>query len=180
MLAPYPRLESLFGPLCQCIRHGNLSGFDAALASAEAEFVKRRIYLTLERGRDIALRNLFRKVFLAGGFEETKEGQAPIRRTRIPVTEFAAAMRVGSQIGPATRIDLDEVECFLANLIYKVSDVACRVPKLPGKTRETCGCWQRSMANNIYDQQNLMKGYIARERGIVVLSKGGAFPGTGV
>jgi hypothetical protein len=25
-----------------------------------------------------------------------------------------------------------------------------------------------------------MKGYIARERGIVVLSKGGAFPGTGV
>jgi hypothetical protein len=36
------------------------------------------------------------------------------------------------------------------------------------------------MANNIYDQQNLMKGYIARERGIVVLSKGGAFPGTGV
>jgi hypothetical protein len=49
------------------------------------------------------------------------------------VTEFAAAMRVGSQIGPATRIDLDEVECFLANLIYKVSDVACRVHKLPGK-----------------------------------------------
>lgn len=28
--------------------------------------------------------------------------------------------------------------------------------------------------------QNLMKGYIARERGIVVLSKNGAFPGTGV
>ena len=28
-------------------------------------------------------------------------------------------------------------------------------------------------------RQNLMKGYIARERGIVVLSKAGAFPGTG-
>jgi hypothetical protein len=29
--------------------------------------------------------------------------------------------------------------------------------------------------------QNLVKGYISRERGIVVLSKGGsAFPGTGV
>lgn len=28
--------------------------------------------------------------------------------------------------------------------------------------------------------KNLMKGYIARERGTVVLSKGGAFPGTGV
>ena len=29
-------------------------------------------------------------------------------------------------------------------------------------------------------QQDLMKGYVARERGIVVLSKKGAFPGTGV
>ena len=28
--------------------------------------------------------------------------------------------------------------------------------------------------------QNLIKGYIARERGIVVLSKAGAFPGTNV
>ena len=29
-------------------------------------------------------------------------------------------------------------------------------------------------------RQDLMKGYIAREKGIVVLSKKGAFPGTGV
>lgn len=38
------------------------------------------------------------------------------------------------------------------------------------------------MTQNFADgcTQNLMKGYIARERGIVVLSKGGAFPGTGV
>ncbi|KAI5302271.1 COP9 signalosome (CSN) subunit [Ascosphaera atra] len=44
-------------------------------------------------------------------------------------------------------VEMDEVECFLANLIYK----------------------------------NLMKGYISRERSMVVLSKGGvAFPGTGV
>lgn len=28
--------------------------------------------------------------------------------------------------------------------------------------------------------QNLMKGYISREHGIVVLSKNGAFPGTGI
>jgi hypothetical protein len=48
------------------------------------------------------------------------------------VTEFAAAMRVGSKIGPATRVDLDEVECFLANLIYKVSEMMCREPNLPG------------------------------------------------
>jgi len=29
-------------------------------------------------------------------------------------------------------------------------------------------------------RQNFMKGYIARERGIIVLNKKGVFPGTGV
>lgn len=77
--------------------------------------MKRRIYLTLERGRDIAMRNLLRKVFVAGGFEEGKDG-AQVRRSRIPVDEFAAAISLGSK----ERIDNDEVECILANNIYKV------------------------------------------------------------
>ena len=118
-------------------------------------------------------------MFLAGGLEETKEAQIPARRTRIPVTEFAAAMRVGSKPGQAARVDLDEIECFLANLIYKVSDVVYWEPKLPGAGGDV---WikESPLANLTYEQQNLMKGYIARERGIVVVSKGGAFPGTGV
>lgn len=85
--------------------------------AGEDEFVKRRIYLTLERGRDIALRNLLRKVFIAGGFEEAKDStSAPVRRTRIPVAEFGAAISIGSK----ERMDNDEVECLLANMIYKV------------------------------------------------------------
>ncbi|KAL1878615.1 hypothetical protein VTK73DRAFT_7696 [Phialemonium thermophilum] len=143
LLEPYPRLQKLFLPLSRYIKRGDLHSYDLALQEGEPEFVKRRIYLTLERGRDIALRNLLRKVFIAGGFEEPKQpGEKPIRRTRVPVAEFAAAIRLGSQ----ERLDTDEVECLLANMIYK----------------------------------NLMKGYISRERGIVVLSKAGAFPGTGV
>ncbi|KAI9841422.1 MAG: COP9 signalosome (CSN) subunit [Sclerophora amabilis] len=148
LLGPYPRLQTLFNPLSTCIRAGDLAGFDAALTAGEDEFVKRRIYLTLERGRDIALRNLLRKVFIAGGFDDPKDDQqVPVRRTRIPVTEFCAAVRVSSRAAPGERMENDEVECLIANMIYK----------------------------------NLMKGYIARERGIVVLStKGNAFPGTGV
>jgi hypothetical protein len=105
--------------LSRCIRQGDLAGFDTALAAGEDEFVKRRIYLTLERGRDIALRNLFRKVFIAGGFEETKDGER-IRRTRVPLNEFVAAIRLegGSE---GRTVDGDEVECLLANMIYKVS-----------------------------------------------------------
>ncbi|KOS43215.1 hypothetical protein ACN38_g5853 [Penicillium nordicum] len=147
LLAPFPRLEKVFRSLSNCIRKGDLVGFDQAMSDGEEEFVKRRIYLPLERGRDIALRNLFRKVFLAGGFDEAKEGQSPVRRTRVHVNEFAAALRVGTSTTGRSRVDIDEVECLLSNLIYK----------------------------------GLMKGYIARDRGIIVLSKGGsAFPGTGV
>lgn len=120
LLAPFPRLEQLFRPLSNCIRKGDLVGFDQAMSAGEAEFVKRRIYLPLERGRDITLRNLFRKVFIAGGFEEPKDGQPPIRRTRVPVAEFAAALRIGTHATGRTRVDIDEVECLLANLIYKV------------------------------------------------------------
>ena len=103
-----------------------MAGFDAALIAGEDEFVKRRIYLTLERGRDIALRNLFRKVFLASGFDEpSKEGEERTRRTRIPVKEFAAAMKVAG--GAGDDLEDDEVECLLANLIYKVriSEITC-------------------------------------------------------
>lgn len=149
LLGPYPRLQQLFTPLATCIKKGDLAGFDAALVAGEEEFVKRRIYLTLERGRDIVLRNLLRKVFTAGGFEPLKEGQTEndkIRRTRIPVAEFGAALNLSMARRDGESLDNDEIECLLANMIYK----------------------------------SLMKGYIAREHGKVVLSKAGAFPGTGV
>jgi len=128
LLEPYPRLQKLFSPLAQCIRRGELHAFDLALQDGESEFVKRRIYLTLERGRDIALRNLLRKVFIAGGYDEPKEpGAAPVRRTRIPVAEFAAAISLGSK----ETLDTDEVECLLANMIYKVSRRSLLFPSPP-------------------------------------------------
>lgn len=120
LLEAFPRLQKSFLGLAVAIKKGDLQGFDRALSDGEDEFVKRRIYLTLERGRDIALRNLLRKVFIAGGFEEAKEGQEPVRRTRIPVAEVAAAMKLSG----GEDIDTDEVECLMANLIYKVSHAA--------------------------------------------------------
>jgi len=77
------------------------------LARGEDWFVKKRIFLTLERGRDITLRNLFRKVYLAAGD----------KKTRIPVEHFKAAVSWKSGID----MEIEEVECFIANLIYKVS-----------------------------------------------------------
>ena len=121
------------------------------MEAGEEEFVKRRIYLTLERGRDILLRNLFRKLFIAGGFEAPKDAvatnndttsgtgtpsatgggsgtaaagsSAPVRRTRVPVQEFAAALQLaGFEVGDGEGgVDPAEVECLTANAIYKVS-----------------------------------------------------------
>jgi len=134
----YPRLRSLFQPICITIKTGNLQAFDRALEAHEDDYVRRRIYLTLERGRDIALRNLFRRVFIIGG-----------KRTRIPVEEFRRAMgfsTAGKDGGTRKEVEPEEVECLLAGMVYK----------------------------------GLMKGYISREKGMVVLSNKEAFPGTGV
>lgn len=121
LLTPYPSLSKLFTPLSVCIKRGDLYGFDAALSSGEDSFVKRRIYLTLERGRDIALRNLLRKVFLAAGWEEAKEGAEKQRRTRIAVKEFGAGVRVGTRkTEKGERLEDDEVECLIAGMVYKV------------------------------------------------------------
>jgi hypothetical protein len=100
-------------------------------------------------------------------------------------------------------MDSDEVECLLANMIYKVRfkcplcsnfdqiflfATRCAVAASRHPLIRPTEAPQARLPNPNHDSneeqadgpQNLMKGYIARERGIVVLSKGGAFPGTGV
>ncbi|KAH7390864.1 hypothetical protein DE146DRAFT_634721 [Phaeosphaeria sp. MPI-PUGE-AT-0046c] len=127
LLAEAPGLAHLIGPLVSCIKKGDLTGFDEALARGEPEFVRRRIFLTLERSRDIALRNLLRKVYLAAGYDDLKEGQTEkdrIRKSRIPLLHFATALRMGiAGEGSGQAVEDDEVECLLSNQIYKVSTI---------------------------------------------------------
>lgn len=140
LLQAHPALSALFSPVCSAVRSGNLKALDEALANGEAEFVKRRVYLTLERSRDVAIRNLFRKVFLAGGFMPPKEGDTgPVRRTRIPIAEFATALSVaGAEVSDGEGgIDRDEVECAIANMIYKVRARVC-ISRQCCSERATC------------------------------------------
>jgi hypothetical protein len=140
-LADYPRLGKLFLPLATAIKRASLSSFDAALVAGEPYFVKRRIYLTLERARDIALRNLLRKVFIVGGYEPIKEDQPEserVRRTRVPIDEFVAAIRLSTASGNGTHLDRDEVECMLANMIYKVSTSRRRMQDHVLSTQGVC------------------------------------------
>lgn len=156
LLSAHPTLQRLFAPLVTAIKRGRLHAFDDALAAGEAEFVQRRIYLTLERARDVCVRNLFRRVVLLAGCEADRDG---VRRSRIRIAEFMAGWRVGTrrrgddeggveqeEEKEEIQGEREQVEWMIANLIYK----------------------------------GLMKGYIAQDHGIVVVSKAGAFPGTGV
>ncbi|KAL5119711.1 COP9 signalosome (CSN) subunit [Pleosporales sp. CAS-2024a] len=130
LLAEAPTLASLIGPLVACIKKGDLAGFDKALEKGEPEFVRRRIFLTLERSRDIALRNLLRKVYLAAGYDDLKEGQTEkdrIRKSRIPLSHFATALRMGiAGEGSGQAVEDDEVECLLVNQIFKVRSISLR------------------------------------------------------
>jgi len=171
LLAPYPRLSSLFTPLLHSLRTASLSGFDAALDANYDAFVRLRIYLTLERARDVVVRNLFRKVYLAGGYEP----EAEVRRSRIPIAEFVAAMRLSMAgrvggIAATTTYTSGNTGAALASE-PGVSNALAR--RLESVDRDEVEC---ALANMIY--KGLVKGYISRERAMVVLSKAGAFPGT--
>lgn len=113
LLSRHPRLAALFLPFTQCIKSGNLKKFDEALAAGEEEFVRRRIYLTLERGREVVLRNLFRKTYML----QTTDLPA---KTRVSLELFRAVVEVSSGLGRG-EMEAEEVECLLANMIYSVS-----------------------------------------------------------
>ncbi|RUP44310.1 hypothetical protein BC936DRAFT_149653 [Jimgerdemannia flammicorona] len=103
LLDRFPRLGTLYDPLVLAARAGNVKEFDRGLARAERPLVARGTYLTVERARVVVVRVLFRKVF-----------NLMDRTTKLPVSVFQQALAfVGMNI------DLAEVECMLANMIYK-------------------------------------------------------------
>jgi len=125
LLRQYPDLHTLYAPLFTAIHTGNLHLFNTHLEKYSPIFLRRRVFLAIERSRQCCLRTLFhRSVSLYEG-------------TRIPIEVFERALRVCGE-----RIDREEIECYVANMIYR----------------------------------GWIKGYISRERGMVVLSAKEGFP----
>ena len=122
------------------------------------------------------MRNLFRKVYLAGGMEGEKGTE--VRRSRIPIGEFVAAMRLsmaGRVGGVSSVITTEQLQppVLEAASASEQSMSAALARRLESVDRDEVEC---ALANMIY--KGLVKGYISRERAMVVLSKAGAFPGT--
>lgn len=132
LLRQFPALSKLYTPCIVALRSGNVASYDRALRRNEADFIRRRTYLTLERARDLCVRSLFRRIWLLEG-----------KPTRMPISKFQTGMNLGLVEQDADGwIDDEEAECFVANMIYK----------------------------------KFMKGYISRERRMVVVSANDPFP----
>jgi hypothetical protein len=81
---------------------GDGLSFDSAVARHEEFLVRKGTLLLVEKLKSLLYRNLLKKIFLALGQE-----------TRLPLTAVQAALKV---LG-AEPLDLDEIECIVANLI---------------------------------------------------------------
>ena len=94
---------SALAPLVAAVRAGDLRTFNAELARNQLAFVKRGTFLLLEKVKILVYRNLFKKIYLV-------QNKAAQLKLHLFVRAFAW---LGCEIGT------DEVECILANLIFK-------------------------------------------------------------
>ena len=101
-------LDDAYGGIMEAMQTGSLRAFDQALATNLAAYIRDGTYLVLEKLRYAVLRRLLKRVLLIHA--ELR----PEKRAQLPLALYQAAL--GAQ-GEA--MDLDEVECVVANMIYR-------------------------------------------------------------
>ncbi|KAJ3116749.1 COP9 signalosome (CSN) subunit [Phlyctochytrium bullatum] len=100
----YPSVKDTYRDIINATISGNLSLFDETLESHQRDIIVHGTYLTIERCRFLCFRNLAKKVWLCKG-----------KATRLEFSNFLRAVKVAG----CHDIDMDEIECMLANLIDK-------------------------------------------------------------
>jgi nuclear mRNA export protein PCID2/THP1 len=90
-------------PFVTAIKNGDLRTFNDTLKRNQDEFIRRGTYLLLEKCKTICHQNLFKKVFLI------------LEKHQLNLNDLVKAFK---WLG-LDAMDLDEVECILANLIFR-------------------------------------------------------------
>ncbi|KAG8743513.1 COP9 signalosome (CSN) subunit [Ceratobasidium sp. 414] len=103
LFAQFPRLGELYSVFVAAIKSGDLRAYDDALAWAERRLTDMGTYLTVEKAREICLRELLRKAWI------TNE-----KSLRAPISLFHAAFTVTGQ-----NMEAAEAECMVANMIHR-------------------------------------------------------------
>ncbi|KAF1318918.1 Pci domain-containing protein 2, partial [Globisporangium splendens] len=89
--------------LTDAIRGGNLRLFNEYLDKYQEQFIQQGVYLLIEKLRLVVLRNLFKKVYI-------------IRQShQLRLQDFQQSL----EFITGETMDMDEIECILANLIFK-------------------------------------------------------------
>ncbi|KAM6892575.1 LOW QUALITY PROTEIN: PCI domain-containing protein 2 [Xenentodon cancila] len=91
-----------FSDVTKAVSEGNLLLLNEALSRHETFFIRCGIFLILEKLKIITYRNLFKKVYLL------------LKTHQLPLDAFLVALKMMR----VEDVDIDEVQCILANLIY--------------------------------------------------------------
>lgn len=100
LLEKYSLME--FWELMEAVRNGDLRNLEKVMEKHETFYIAAGIYLIVEKLKMIAYRNLFKKVYLV------------LNLHQIPIQSLLSAL----QMHGIEDVDMDEVECLVANLIY--------------------------------------------------------------
>ena len=100
LLQKYNLVEYI--PFVMAIRRGDLRTFHNTLQENQDEFIRRGTYLLLEKCKTVCHRNLFKRIFLI------------MEKHQLPLSNVVKAIK-----WLEIDMDLDEVECVLANLIFR-------------------------------------------------------------
>ena len=94
--------------MVEAVRSGNVRQLDTALEKFQGEFIRQGTFLILEKLRAAVYRTLFKKLHLIHA------QKSPDKANQVSLSLFAAALKwCGSDM------DIDEVECVVANLIHR-------------------------------------------------------------
>ncbi|KAF6084655.1 PCI domain containing 2 [Phyllostomus discolor] len=91
-----------FAEVTKAVSEGNLLLLNEALTKHETFFIRCGIFLILEKLKIITYRNLFKKVYLL------------LKTHQLSLDAFLVALKFMQ----VEDVDIDEVQCILANLIY--------------------------------------------------------------
>jgi len=111
---PHPKLLQKyelmqFKDLVESVKRGHLKLFNDSLETHQEFFIKKGIYLMLEKLKSTIYRNLFHRVYKFVQNEDSMKN-----KHWLPLDVLLAALRVNG-----IEMDTDELECILANLIYQ-------------------------------------------------------------
>ncbi|ORY90126.1 hypothetical protein BCR35DRAFT_299671 [Leucosporidium creatinivorum] len=98
------RLSAIYTPFIAAYKSGDVGLYDRQLQAAEKRLMERGTYLIVERAREGAVRALVKKSWILEG-----------KPARLSIDTFKRYYTVGAGID----IDSEEMECVLANMIYK-------------------------------------------------------------